>query len=110
MIWLLNFIGILIFFINRFFKREDSSTSFDLKFWILDNFQEMSTTLLLNLAFMLLIQLAIKQNSIEVLFAKLPEWLTFLGLPGICFSLGAGLSWTLYELFQSKKNNIVPKP
>jgi len=108
--WILNLIGILIFFLNRFFKKDDKTSVFNWNFWFRDNYQEMITTVLLNLAFMLLINQAIKTDSIEALLAKLPEWLTFLGLPGICFALGAGLSWTLYELFKSKKENLVIKP
>ena len=108
--WLLNLIGILIFFINRFWNRTNKVVAFDWKYWLSDNFQEMATTLLLNLAFMLLIGKAIKTGSIEALLLKLPEWVTFLGVPGICFGLGAGLSWSLYELFKSKKDNIIPKP
>lgn len=102
----LNVIGIAIFFINRFFGRKDKSVPADAGYWMRDNWQEASTTLLLNAAFMLILFQLTKTNSIETLFAKLPDWVTFLGVPGICFALGLGLSWTLYELFKSKKDSV----
>jgi len=100
--WILNFLGISIFFINRFKQRTHKTVSFKLKYWITDNFQEMATTLLLNLALMLILSENIKDGTLEPILAKLPEWVTILGVPGICFGLGAGLSWLLYELFRRK--------
>ncbi len=104
--WLLNFIGILIFFINRFFGKTDKATTFNWKYWLKDNWQEGSTTLLLNIAFMLMIHFAMDEASVTALLAKLPDWLTFLGIPGICFILGAGASWGVYELFKAKVSTI----
>ena len=100
--WILNLLGILIFFINRFKQRTHKTVSFKFKYWIGDNFQEMATTLLLNLALMLILQMNIKNGTIDTLLAKLPEWVSILGVPGICFGLGAGLSWLFYELFRKK--------
>jgi len=103
---LLNILGIFIFFINRFFGRKDESTPFSLKIWLSENWQEALTTIFLNAALMLLLINAINNGSIVTLLMKLPDWLTLLGIPGISFALGAGLSWTLYELFKSKKDSI----
>jgi hypothetical protein len=100
--WLLNLIGVLIFFINRFNKRTKKTVAFSLRFWITDNFQEMATTLLLNLALMIILQININEGTLDLLLAKLPAWVNLLGVPGICFALGAGLSWLLYELFRKK--------
>lgn len=100
--WLLNLLGILIFFINRFKQRTHKTVSFKFKYWISDNFQEMATTLLLNLALMIILDQNIKSGTIDQLLLKLPDWVSILGIPGICFGLGAGLSWLLYELFRRK--------
>jgi len=108
--WLLNFLGILIFFINRFFDRKKQTEPFNWKFWLADNWQEASTSLLLNLSFMLLITKAINTGEIVTILQKLPFWLTLFGIPGVCFALGAGLSWSLYEMFKSKKDSLIPKP
>lgn len=104
--WILNLLGVLIFFINRFKRRTHKTEPFSFKYWIMDNFQEMATTLLLNLALMIILDMNIKSGSLDVLLAKLPEWVTLLGVPGICFGLGAGLSWLLYELFRKKIKDV----
>lgn len=104
--WVLNFLGILIFFINRFKQRTRKTVSFKLKYWISDNIQEMATTLLLNLALMIILEQNIKTGTIDKLLLKLPEWVAILGIPGISFGLGAGLSWLLYELFRRKIKNV----
>lgn len=104
--WLLNGIGILIFFINRFKRRTHKTEKFSFKYWITDNFQEMATTLLLNLALMIILQITIKDGTLETILVKLPDWVTILGVPGICFGLGSGLSWLLYELFRKKIKDV----
>ncbi len=100
--WILNLLGILIFFINRFKQRTHKTVSFKFKYWVEDNFQEMATTLLLNLALMIILQINLRDGTLDTVLAKLPEWVSILGVPGICFGLGAGLSWLLYEMFRKK--------
>lgn len=100
--WILNLIGVLIFFINRFNKRSKKTVAFSFKFWVTDNFQEMASTLLVNLALMIILQENIKDGTLPELLAKFPEWVSILGVPGICLGLGAGFSWLLYELFRKK--------
>ena len=46
----LNLIGILIFFINRYANRTKKTIGFSLKFWLKDNWPEVSSTLLFDLA------------------------------------------------------------
>jgi len=98
--WILNLIGILIFFINRYYNRAKRTIAFSFKFWLRDNFQELSTTLLLNLAFMILLHM--KDAPVENLLAKLPVWVAIMGVPGLSFALGLGASWFIYKLFWKK--------
>jgi hypothetical protein len=107
--WLLNLIGIMIYFINRYAKRTKRTIAFSFKFWLRDNWAELVPVLLLNLALMIIIHLPDSAELIEKAFAKLPEWVSILGIPGVCFGLGLGLSSLFYEIFKKKvkdaKNN-----
>jgi len=100
MTWILNLIGMLIFFINRYYGREKKTIKFSLKFWFKDNFQEFSTTILFNLAAMIILHM--KNVPVDSAIAQMPDWIKVFGLPGLCFFLGLGLAWTAYKLFASK--------
>ena len=104
--WLLNAIGVLIYFINRYAKRTKRTVKFSLKFWIQDSAAEMLSTVLMNVALMLILQEKIKDGTIEQLYEKLPDWIVFLGVPGLCFGLGLGLSALFYTLFKTKIKNV----
>ncbi|MGE5457301.1 MAG: hypothetical protein ACM3RX_03000, partial [Methanococcaceae archaeon] len=95
--YLLNFLAVIVFFINRYFFRK-KKTDFDWHFWIQDNWPELSMTLLLNLIFMIMLHLP----EADAGLAKLPEWIMLFGKPGISIALGLGLSWGAYELFKRK--------
>lgn len=103
--WLLNFISIIIFFINRFFFRKQRTVSFDWKFWIIDNWPEVVMTILLNLIFMILISLKETTSALENLPAWI-AWIYFFGKPGLSIALGLGLSWAAYSLFNRKIKDI----
>ena len=101
---ILNAIGILIFFINRFSGRKSKTKKFSLGFWLRDNFQELSTTLLLNVAFMIILNM--KGGSVETLILKLPVWLQDIGIPGLCFVFGLGFSHVIYQMYLKKVKDI----
>lgn len=105
----LNTLGIAVFFTDRYWGRIDKNKKFDFKYWLKDNAQEMTTTLLLNTSLMLLLFQTVKTESVDVMLSKLPDWVTLLGIPGLCLGLGAGFSWTIYELFKSKRKDVEAK-
>lgn len=103
--WLLNFLSIIVFFINRFWFRKKQTLAFDPNFWLKDNWPELTMTLLLNLIFMLLIGTEEATAALD----KLPTaiaWIYFFGKPGLSAALGLGLSWAAYMLFNRKIKNI----
>lgn len=103
--WLLNFLSIIVFFINRFWFRKKQATSFNLNFWLRNNWPETVIILLLNLIFMLLIGTAEAAKALENLPAAI-AWIYFFGKPGISVVLGLGLSWAAYGLINRKVKDI----
>jgi hypothetical protein len=102
----LNLIGTWLFFTDRYLGRTDKTKKFDWKFWWRSNNQEIITTALLNTAFMLIIYQSVQTDNADTLLTGLPNWVSMFGVPGICFGLGAGFSWTIYELFKSKRKDV----
>jgi len=100
--WLLNIIGILIYFINRYAKRTKKTVGFSFKFWIKDNWPEVSTVILLDIALMILLLGEGTQINFDDLFNKLPFGLSVAGEPFLAFLLGLGLSSLFYKLFRKK--------
>lgn len=99
--WILNFLSIVVFFINRFWFRKKQTISFNPRFWIKDNWPEFVMIVILNLIFMLLIGTDEATSALE----NLPSWVSwiyFFGKPGISIVLGLGLSWGAYTLIQKK--------
>ena len=71
---ILNIIGIVIFFLSRFSNRKDKTTEPSVKFWIRDNWEQLITIALFDIALMIL---ASKQ-ALNIDFSKLTfllEWL-----------------------------------
>jgi hypothetical protein len=103
--WLLNLLSILVYFINRYFFRKHKTVPFSWQYWLIDNWPELSMTLLLNLIFMLL--MGTKEATAAL--SSLPPaiaWIYFFGKPGLSVALGLGLSWAAYSLFNRKIKDV----
>lgn len=100
--WLLNMIGVLIYFINRYSNRTKKTVAFSFKFWIQDNWPEVSTVLLLDIALMILLFTEGTEINFEALFSQLPFGLKVAGEPFMSFLLGLGLASLFYRLFKHK--------
>ena len=99
---LLNAIGILIYFINRFANRSKKTVKFSFKFWISDNWPELATTILIDIALMILLFSPGTEINFDDLFAKLPFGLKVAGDLFMSFLLGLGLSHLFYVIFKRK--------
>lgn len=100
--WILNIIGILIYFINRYAGRTKKTVKFSFKFWLVDNWPELATTLLLNLALMLLLNSSGTEIDYDQLLAWMPAGIKFAAEPLASFLIGLGLSHFLYSVFRKK--------
>jgi hypothetical protein len=104
--YLLNLIGILIFFINRYANRTKKTVAFSFKFWIKDNWPEMSTVLLLDVALMLLLFSEGTEVNFDDLFSKLPFGMKVAGDLLMSFLLGLGLASLFYKVFKHKIRDV----
>jgi len=102
---ILNIIGILIFFLNRFSGRKDKTKAPSLAFWLKDNWGELTIIALFDVALMMLVF----QGGLEFNFEKLtmlPDGIQLAGDGALCFIIGLILSWGAYvgyqKLFKSK--------
>ena len=100
--WILNLIGVMIYFINKFANRKNK-TKWNGRFWLNDNWPELATTLLINIALMLLLmQPETNINIDEWLKANVPFALQIAIKPLFSLLLGLGLSAFLYGMFKKK--------
>lgn len=105
--WLLFFLGTLAYFLIRYAGRTDKSKELDLKFWILDNWVQLTAGFILDLIAMIL--LTDTSINLEIWLSRyVPEGLvslTMLAIPAAC---GLGLGWGAYEflkIFLKKKSD-----
>jgi len=102
--WIINIIGILIYFNSRYIKRKNKS-KFNLKFWLKDNLPEFINTALFDLGCMLIITRPETQINISNFIVKYVPWLvvgdTIMKLI-ISFGLGLGLAALFYSIFKAK--------
>ena len=100
--WILNIIGMLIYFIQRYAGRRNK-TKFNFKFWLNDNWPELVTSVLFNVALMLLLmQPETNINIDDWLKANVPFALQIAIKPLFSLLLGLGLSALLYGMFKKK--------
>ena len=100
--WILNLIGVMIYFINKYANRKNK-TKWNGLFWLNDNWPELATTLLINIALMLLLmQPETNINIDEWLKDNVPFALQIAIKPLFSLLLGLGLSAFLYGMFKKK--------
>ena len=102
--WILNLIGIAIYFLNRFAQRRIKLKP-TFTFWIKDNWPELTMVLLFDLGCMLILMNEATQVKITELFANyipLLEANQVLAKLILSFSLGLGLSSLIYSIFRKK--------
>jgi len=99
---LLNVLGILIYFLNRYASRSDKSKPFSFSFWIKDNWPEIATVVLIDAALMLLLFAPGTEVNFDEMLSKLPIGVKISGTYLMSFLLGLGLSSLFYSVFKSK--------
>ena len=99
---LLNVIGILIFFLNRYVGRKDKTAEPSIKFWLKDNWAELVIITLFDAALMILVVFGGLKFDFSKLLPSLPEGLTLAGDMAMCFLIGLFLAWTFYSIIKKK--------
>jgi hypothetical protein len=101
---ILNILGILIYFINRYANRAQKAQPFSFKFWLRDNWPEVSTVFLLDIALMVLLFSPGTEVNFDKMLSTLPIGIKVSGSWLMSFLLGLGLSSLFYKLFKAKVN------
>jgi hypothetical protein len=100
--WLLDFLGILLYFLIRYGNRTDKSIKFSGTFWLNDNWVETAGTLVVNLILMLLMVLGDVKIDIEKVAPWMPDGISFVGDLFIYVLIGGVVSHLVYEAFKTK--------
>ena len=97
---LLNIIGVIIFFLNRFVGRKDKNKELSISFWIKDNWGELLIIALFDLALMMLVFIGGIELNFEKIAPMLPEGMKIAGDGAMCFLIGLFLAWAFYRGYQ----------
>lgn len=99
---LLNFLGIAIYFINRYANRAEKSKPFSFRFWLKDNWPEMLTVLITDIVLMILLFSPGTEINFDQLLSTMPIGVKVSGSLLMSFLLGLGLSSMFYKFFKTK--------
>ena len=102
---LLNVLGVLIYFLNRFANRRAKDKDFSVVFWLKDNWPEFSVIALVDASLMILLL----TNDLTLDMATfLPEWLSNAGDLTLSWLIGLGLSSLIYNIIKKKMKEVKP--
>ncbi len=94
-----NILGIAICFLTKYNNRREQDKTFSVKFWLKDNWPELTIIALFDAAIVGLLLIGdIQINVTEFI----PEWIASVGNNAISFLLGLGLSSGIYGIFKEK--------
>ena len=106
--WVLFFLGTGAYFITRYGNKRNKSRDFDLKFWLNDNWPELSVAFIVDLAMTLLILDPATQIDMSGV-AWWPQWLTLPIAAAIAFFLGYGGGAIVYGAFKGKADRMLTR-
>jgi hypothetical protein len=92
----LNVIGILIFFLVRLSGRKDKGSELSIKFWLKDNWEQLSAVVLFDVALILLVFQGGLKFNFEKIAPMLPDGVQLIGDAALCFLVGLFFAWGVY--------------
>jgi hypothetical protein len=99
---LLNFLGIILYFLIRYGNRVDKTVKFKGTFWLNDNWVETIGTFVVNILLMLLMWKGGITIDIEKIAPWMPNGISFVGDMIIYVLIGGVISHLVYEAFKTK--------
>lgn len=100
--YILCLIGIMIYFIGRYKKRTVKTIGFSFGFWVKDNWEELTSTVLMCVALMIIIHDEETTISFDKMLSALPFSIHVAAIPTMSFFIGLGLSMAFYRMFKEK--------
>ena len=102
---IMNMLGILIYFLNRFANRRAKDKTFNVVFWLKDNWPEFSVIMLVDISMLILfLSNDISIEAIDVM----PPIVAKLGDLTVSWLLGLGLSSAIYNVIRKKIREVKP--
>jgi hypothetical protein len=104
----LNLLGILSFFLNRFEKRTDKVKEPSLAYWWKDNWAQLMNILIWDVALMLLVMFGGLHVDFTKLAPTIPSWITVVGDGALSFGIGLFGAYAGYMLIKKKAEDYKP--
>ena len=102
---ILNLLGILIYFLNRFINRRGKNKTFSITFWLKDNWPELLVVLLMDISLMILLL----TNDVTIdLAGFIPDWMVAPGDLTLVWLVGLGLASLVYTFIKKKFKTTTP--
>jgi len=98
-LWFMFFLGSVFYFWQRYCRRDKKTVGFSFKYWLKDNLPEFITTIILDIAAMVILT---DKGTVIDLTVWLPAGFQIAGNLVIAFAIGAGFAKIWYELFKKK--------
>lgn len=100
--WILAFLGIAIFFIGKYAKRNNKEKTFSFGFWLKDNWPEATVSVLATVALMIIFMSPEAEFNFVDLLNKVPGVVSLPIKMVVSLLIGLGNSALLYRLFKTK--------
>ena len=93
---ILNILGVLIFFLNRYAGRKDKAQPFSGKKWLKENWEQLTIVALFDVSLMLLVINGGLEFNFEKIAPMLPDGVKLAGDLALCFLVGLLFAWGFY--------------
>ena len=102
---IMNILGILIYFLNRFANRRAKDKTFSIVFWLKDNWPEFTVIALVDVSLLILVL----SNDITITaIDTLPPIVAQAGDLTVAWLLGIGLASAIYNIIKKKMKTLKP--
>lgn len=102
---IMNMLGILIYFLNRFANRRAKDKTFNIVFWLKDNWPEFTVIALVDISLLILVL----SNEISITAIEaLPSIVAQAGDLTMAWLLGLGLASAIYNVIRNKMKALKP--
>lgn len=100
--WVLAFLGMAIYFLGKFAKRNDKSKEFSFGFWLKDNWPESLTSVLATIAIMIIFTNKESEFDLNSLISGIPFIVSLPVNMVISLAIGYLNSLLFYKMFENK--------
>jgi len=100
--YIMNILGIMLYFLVRYGNRTDKTVKFSGTFWLNDNWVETVGTFVVNIILMILMWKGQVTIDIEKVAPWMPDGISFAGDMVVYCLIGGVISHLVYEAFKTK--------